>query len=276
MPAKHNGMIKIDKSPEESEPTVKRVTHLLRSLAGSLGGRGGRVATYVDMEQWTGVPQGTLTDWFGNRGRPTADFLLQLLERLAEPARHGTIDLACKTFPKLEGKRLVCDATTISQLKTIACQMNGLTFITGTEATDEARTYLLTALGNTFLDHTERPRRISGIDAHKPDWFVPLPGVNYLQNRMNPAHLREAVQELWPDICAGKNHLVVLNRIWSAAPNFQRDIKALANDNNVVVADANVPDLLQLRRSKLWRAHLISVTEDPKSKQNILVTIQAA
>ena len=87
--------------PHESIPQLTRTTLLLRRLRAALQGRAGLTPSYLDMEEWTGVAEGTLKDWFNNKGRPTAEFLLQLLDRTPEEIRHQILATTCKPWPTL-------------------------------------------------------------------------------------------------------------------------------------------------------------------------------
>ena len=237
-------------------------------MQGSLG----RAPAYGDMEEWTGVAEGTLKDWFGNKGRPTAEFLLHMFERLPEKPRHEILDGACRVWPTLDHSRLKCDQTIISRLKTVVTQNSGLTFIQG--GNDENRTFLLTAMGHSFLGLTERPHRVGGIDVHDPDWFVPVTGVHYLGNVFQIAQVQEAARGLWSEIRAGKTRLVLLNLIWSTVPELQYQIRALARQCPVIVADAVPMKPAQLRHL-VTSANLITVSPSPENKKGILVELQA-
>ena len=81
-----------------SQPSLSRVTLLLRRLQGSLHGRLGKSPTYSDMEEWTGAAEATVKDWFNNRGRPSAEFLLDLLDRVSQQSRH-------EAFPEIPRRR---------------------------------------------------------------------------------------------------------------------------------------------------------------------------
>jgi len=71
------------------DPQLKRVTRLLRRAQDSLHTARGKTPSYLELEDWTGVADGTVKDWFANNGRPTAEFLLQLLERISVDKQSG-------------------------------------------------------------------------------------------------------------------------------------------------------------------------------------------
>jgi len=262
VPCRTNFM-KENARPIDPGQTLNRLTLLLRRLHGSMQERSGRTPTYRDIEEWTGVAEGTLKGWFGNAGQPKAEFLLQLLERVPQDARHRLLNAACRLWPTLEHPRFDLDQTTLSRLKTIVRQTRGLVLIDG--GADESRTLLAAALANTFLVETERPRRVRGVDLHEPDWFVPVAGVAYLHNQFHADALGEAVTRLWSSIAVGRS-LVLLNGVWSLLPAFRSRIVHLAQEHLVIVADTNAAKPAKLVKKIKGQSHFITVVEDPKAK----------
>ena len=99
----------------DSNPQLNRITFMLGRAQGSLrDGRGG-VPTYSELEEMTGVANGTVKGWFANNGRPTAEFLIQLLERLPERTTQEILVQACRLCPMLDHLRLECGRTVINQ-----------------------------------------------------------------------------------------------------------------------------------------------------------------
>jgi len=259
--------------PSDLTPRLTRTTLLLRRLRAALQGRAGLAPSYMEMEEWTGVAEGTLKDWFNNKGRPTAEFLLQLLDRTPDEVRHHTLAATYQAWPTRANPRLKCDQTVLSQLKTILCQSNGLSFIQGGSA--EARTFLLTALAHSFLAMTERPRRVAGFDVHEADWFVLVPGLTYLHNVFHPALLRQALRQGWKQVGSNKVQLICLNGIWTVLPEMQKEILAMAARFPVVVADAATIDPYRLEKELKAPANLVTVSQDPNTGSGILIAIQA-
>lgn len=246
------------------QTNTTRVTRLLRRLLSALRDRDGRTPTYRDLEEWTGVPDATLKDWFTNKGRPTAEFLLQMMERVAGSLRQQLTNDACRIWPILDHPRLKCDLTIISQLKTCVCMRNALIVIQG--ATDESRTFLISALANTFLAVTERPRRVKGIDIHDPDWFVPVPGVTYLHNLIQPASMQEAVRRLWPSFCTGRTNFVLLNGVLSRLPEFAKKICMLLAHQTVVVADTGPVKISRRGKKAKAPVYVVMLHEEPENR----------
>jgi hypothetical protein len=255
-------------------PQLKRVTRLLRRAQDSLHTARGKAPSYAELEDWTGVAEGTVKDWFANNGRPTAEFLLQLLERIPERMRLEILTQACRLCPTLDHPRMKCDQTIISQLKSISGQSHGFTLIVG--GNGESRTFLQTAMANAFLGMTTRPHKIAGIDVHEPDWFVPVPGVRYLHNLFHPVGLRERVQFDWPQIRTGGAQLIVLNGLWSAFPNIQNDLWALADSTAIIVADSAIFKPSPPKRTKTKPIHVITISTHLENSKEILVRIEAA
>lgn len=248
------------------------MTLLLRKLQVAVQWRAGKPPTYAEMEEWTGTPEGTLKDWFRGRGRPTAEFVVSLLERVEMQSRSGIFEAVCRTDPQFSHPMLQCDKTTISALKSLITRPNGLIFIEG--ESDEAKTLLFTALGHAFLFLTERPRRVCGIDRHDSDWFVPVPGLFYCRNEHDQKQLREAVNRVWPEMEKGRHRLVMLNGVWEVIPDLHPAILDIAVRNPVVVTLAS-GTRLRRRKHPNVPVHLITITEDRQRGQGARIGITA-
>lgn len=273
--AKHEGMNETSIPQSRTlgaRSAVKRVTRLLQQAQDSLHSTLGTSPTNAEWAEWTGVSERTVQDWYNDKGRPTAEFVLQLLERINEKHRHDIVDSVCRVYPTLEHPRLKCDRTIISRLKTIACQPRGLVFIQG--GNDESRTFLLSAIGYTFLSLTARPHRLVGLDAHEPDWFVPLPGVHYLGNLFHPAKLLQAARDNWPKLQVPETHLVVLNATGVLMADFQRQIRALTARCSVVVAEAAPVKPSLVKKVSHGPVHIVSVSMYPDNGKGIGIGIE--
>ena len=254
-------------------PQLTRVTRLLRRAQDCLHSADGATPTYAELEEWTGVAERTIKDWCSNRGRPTAEFVLQLLERVPEKQREQVLASAYRVFPTLEHSRLKCDQTIISRLKTMICQRSGLVFIQG--GNDESRTFLLTAMGHTFLGLTARPHELVGLDAHEPDWFVPLPGMRYLHNLFQPVELLRVAKESWPKVPVGGSQLVLLNAMSILMGDFQEQIKILSARCPVIIADAAQVKSSVLKHASRGPVDIVTVSQHPENGKGIALALKA-
>jgi hypothetical protein len=275
--AKHKGMNEHASSKDvmpNGGSQLTRVTRLLRRAQDSLHSELGPSPTYANLEEFTGVPAQTIKDWLNNKGRPTAEFLLQLLEGIPDRQRHELLDSACRTHATLEHPRLKCDQTIISRLKSMVCLPRGLVYVQN--GTDETRTFIVNAMANAFLGLKGRPRCVAGLDAHKPDWFVPLPGVKYFANLFQPGKQLEAARENWPKVQARGWNLVVLNGMGIVAmPDFQRRIKELTGSCPLMIAEAAHVKPSLLKRASQGPVYIVSVSRHPDNAKGIAVDIEA-
>lgn len=274
--AKHEGMNEkssLQSRQPDGQNQLTRVTRLLHRALDCLHNARGKSPTYRELEEWTQITHTTITDWFKNEGRPTAEFLLQILERVPEKARADMINSVCRLWPSLEHSRLKCDQTVISLLKTIICQPRGLVLVQG--GNDESRTFVVAALGNAFLDLTAKPRSLVGIDVHEPDWFVPLPGVHYLHNLFQPAKLLEAAREHWPMAQKSEAQLVVLNGLEAVLVHFRKHLKALSGRCPVIISEAGHIKPALLKRNSSGPIHIITVNKHPENSKGIAVVVEA-
>lgn len=118
----------------------------------------------------------------------------------------------------------------------------GLSLLTG--LTDEARTWLITALGNSVARGNRRAK-VSGLDLHDPVSFSPVPGVLYYRGKFDPRQVASVVKQLWASIVECRAHLILLNRVWTTVPELQPEIQRLAAEKHVIVADEFDADSLQ-------------------------------
>jgi hypothetical protein len=255
----------------DSHTQQTRVTKLLRRAQGFLHNGDGKAPTHLEIAEWTGVARGTVNDWLNNKGFPTTEFALQLLERVPERIRCELLNSACRLMPSLEHPRIKCDQAILSRLKRIVREPRGLTVIQG--QSDESRTFLLTALGHAYLGLTDRPHQLLGIDAHEPDWFVPLPGVCYLHNTFHPVELLNAVKANWPATRVGGLRLVVFNGVWPALVSRQRQFRALTKQCSVILAveGSIMPSVLKGLSGGVLQ--LVTVSKHPENGKGIAVEI---
>jgi hypothetical protein len=182
------------------------------------------------------------------------------------------INSVCRVWPSLGHRRVKCDQTVLSLLKTIVCQPHGLILVQG--GNDESRTFLVAALGNAFLDLTARPHSLTGIDIHEPDWFAPLPGVCYLHNMFQPAKVLEAVREHWPSTQLHGAQLIVLNGLEVVLVDFCKQLKALTARCLVIVSETGSIKPALLKRCSAGPIHLVTVSAHPENSKGIAVVVE--
>lgn len=258
---------------DELIPQTDRVVRMLRCLQPWLQSQRARVATFAELEMWTGTPENTIRGWFASQGNPTAGFLLSLLERTPEKARLEIVHEFCRVFPALDHPRLAGDRTIVSRLVTLLGQPRGFTYIQG--GNEEARTFVITALAHSFWSLTKAPRRVMGLDAHSPDWFVPVPGVVYLNNLLRRDELVRAVEAAWPSLRDGEGPLLAFNELWSALPDLQGKISELAERCHVLVADGSSIDVRQPSRRLPARTNVITISAAVPQSGAIGIEIRA-
>ena len=268
-----NKKSRLSDNPAEVPTQLHRVTRLLHRAQSCLPSAQGKAPTYAELEVWTGVAERTIKDWFNNHGRPTAEFLLQLLERIPDPQRQALLASACRVSPALASPRLNCDQTLISRLKSTVLQSHGLVYLQGGD--DEDRTFVLTALGHAFLELTARPHTLTGLDAHEPDWFVPLPGVTYLGNLFPPRELLRAAREHWPKMAGSGAQMTVFNALGVMLGEFQRALQALTAQSLVIIADSARIKPAVLKRASRGPVQIITLSQHPDDNQRQILSLEA-
>ena len=212
-----------------------------------------------------GAPKSTINDWsHGKLAEPIKRFLCGL-ERLTEIERSRLVHRMCRPCPRFHDPQIAHDANAVGALTAILNQPSGVTFIVGPEA---ARTYLITAMGNSVAWRT----RACGLDVHRPDAFVPVPGVSYLAEPCSLPQLRALFRHLWPRLIDRKNTLMILNGIWGQLPEMRLRVAKSAARRHVLVADDPGLDLRRIR----WRTQLnvISIEISTGDAQRFHITVQ--
>jgi hypothetical protein len=116
---------------------------------------------------------------------------------------------------------------------------------------------------------------VAGVDIHRPDHFVPIAGLKYLENPVRTGDIAREFTRAWPAICATSAWLILLNGIWQHVPDLHGEILDTARKANVIIADA-----LSLKPGDLTSrvpapAHLVTVSPAREQPEWIRVEIRA-
>jgi hypothetical protein len=178
-----------------------------------------------------GMPASTINDWYNSRLVGQIKGFLCGLERLNEQERSNLLRQFCRDCFRLQDPRLGHDVKSLNTLTELVREPAGLTFITG--PSDTARTFLITAMGNSAGAEI----RACGLDAHRPDKFVPVSGVLYFRRSCSPVELQAIVRGVWPLVANSDAQLLILNGIWNHVPEIRTKIAELAKSQNILIAD---------------------------------------
>lgn len=214
----------------------ERLKKLLLNLKAELARDTGQPLSFDDWGRLTGRPGNTLASWCDDGSAHQLQALMVSLERLPESQRHQLIDDACREHPTLRHPKLSHDFVIVSFLAKLLRLPSGFTAIQGSPA--HMRTFLLTALGNSFEQSEHAGYGTAGIDIHRPDDFTPIVGVAYLDNPIRGTEAAQQIQQAWLEVSKVKARLFLFNDVWSKAPALQPEIMALVRHAHVVVADS--------------------------------------
>ena len=255
------------KVPEAPKLQLNRIAQMLRRIQPWLQSQRSRVATLAEMEGWARIPERTIRDWFAGGGNPTAEFLLMLLERMPNQARNELLDEFCRVYPNLDHPWLSWDRAIVSRLNTLLVQPRGFSYLQG--GSEELRIFVSSALGHSFWRLVGAPRRVVGVDVHASDWFVPVPGMVYLDNILQREDLRDAVKSAWPHLRNGESPLAIFNGLWSTLPDFHAKIRGMAERCHVLVADASPTEVEHTARRLPIRHNVISILPSDSQTKRI-------
>jgi hypothetical protein len=116
---------------------------------------------------------------------------------------------------------------------------------------------------------------VAGVDTHRPDQFVPVLGLIYLDNLLRGSEIERQFNRLWPTLRSKRAPLILLNDIWRRVPALQQEIMDLAHTSHVVVANALVLKPGDLKSRVPTPAHLVTVSPAREQPEWIRIEIQA-
>lgn len=235
-------------------PTRKntRAQTLIRRLWTALETHEGRRITNQELSAYLNLPDSALSDWVvGKTELYQIEALLKFCERLEHSSCVELFRQHLRVYPTLRSPELAHDPAIAGRLRALLSQSAGFCLITG--GTSSQRTFLLTALGHSYLEEGLESRSLVGWDIHEPSWFVPLPGVLYLPDeRCEPLKFRvESIQRA----------LILSNGLWECFGHHRAHLMRCASTHHVIVAAAVGADhFLQEMRNAKVPLHAIHIT----------------
>lgn len=181
-----------------------------------------------------GAPKSTIHDWYhGNLASPIEHFLCAM-ERLSEAQRMELLRNLCRDCPRLAHPRLAHDPQVMNSLRGLLMQPLGLFVVTG--PTDTLRLFVITAIGNS-APLVVPCKTIGGLDVHRPDSFVPVPGVLYFRNPNDSPQIKQLILAQWKDMENSSADIFLFNGVWALVPELRGRIVELAKRRSVFLAD---------------------------------------
>jgi hypothetical protein len=251
--------------------TLHRVTRLFRHLRSALEAEFGFSLTFDDLAELLDERRSTLGNWSNGDGFPSAETLLRMLELVPVRSRQTIFEAGpcCRPCPTLDDARLSHDPIAVSQLRRLLLG-RGTVLVEGDQ--DHVVTYTVTALGHSYLRLHQAIQRVRGVDSHVPDWFVPVPGVVYLQHDVAPAEVRDTAKKTIADIHPGRTALVIFNRIGDV-PEIWDFISTAAKNVLVILGEVSRPEALRRTRAVPPPIHVVRVRLEPGKSERIHVQL---
>jgi hypothetical protein len=250
----------------------KRTTIFIRALKAAVEQQVARQMSYDEWSALTGEPKSTLSNWFGGDGNPSVECVLRMFELIPTSQRNHVLTMApiVRCFPVLAHPKLAHDPAAISRLTTILKQPRGTTLVHGIR--EDLVTFVVTALGHTYFQQVGSTVR--GFDVHTPDWFVPLPAVQHLNNVQKAENIRQACLSGLNSLRTEPSGLVLLNGIWPQVPSFYEPICELASKTAVIIGTSTALTQTGNSIKVPGPAHIITVSPDRTNSDRISMEIQ--
>lgn len=242
---------------------------LFRDLRARLSEPGQRLVSFRRLAQLIGHPRSTTHHWFEVFDHPQLAAFMCLLERLPIHHRHAFIEAHCRVLPTLEHSWLSHDPAGVSKLQAVLRNKTGLTVVTGAE--DQARTFVVTALGYSYS--AGRQNQAAGVDLSRPNDFVPLESLIYIDPAIGSPKVREVARKLWPRVATSASRLIILNKVWSAVPELHCAVLRLTDFKHVVVGENQLPDMNTFRSRLPTRVHEVTTSKVARCRGCIQIAV---
>ena len=265
-------------APQTTTPTpafLHRVTLLLRRLRAGLEKDLGHPLTYDDLSELVGEPRSTLGNWFNGDGLPSTETILRVLELLPTSEKHQILESLpfCRAFPTLDHPHLAHDPAAVSHLQTLLARSNCTTLVHGTQ--DQAVTFVIAALGHSFRNLRQGRSFLRGLDRHRPDWFVPVSGVTYLDNLPRKEQLAAEAEKLLRKTAPTSGSLILVNGVWSQLPAMHEAFATLSRTNHVVLGELTRSATSTSPAMVPSPAYVVTVRQNGTNGQRIYLEVQA-
>jgi hypothetical protein len=229
----------------------------------------GQSMSYGELGEIIGQPRSTTHFWCNAYRHPQIVALFLTLERLLPPLREAFIHAYCRHFPSLEETSF---ASVRSELQQILSAKAGLTIILG--GSEKARTFVVTALGQSWCWLQTKHRRPAGVDLHRPVDFVPILGVRYIDGSLPKRRLQEAVNSVWPKVLTAQSPLLVCNGLWDSLPDTREDLLRVAVRKHVVLTMAAVPAGTSWMRGLTGQLCVIEISQGRKPLERFRLKVR--
>jgi hypothetical protein len=264
LPAKKNGLIILPAYPFSGRELFKELRRLLgEELHVKL--------TVRRLSKMLGAPPSTIQYWLEACSHPHLNAFMSLLERLSPGERHAFVEQHIRILPTFTHPRLADNPASRTYVFELLRKQAGLTLIS--RGNEFSRRYILSAFGHSYLAINGSEREVIGIDLHRPNDFVPIESVYYIDGTLGLDQVRSSANKIWPKLLTSKGPLVIFNRLWSALPELRADIIGLTRNRHVVLADEEFPGTADLRGIG-GEVHQLTISQKFNGSQQIRVTFR--
>lgn len=238
---------------------------LFQQLRSALGETVGFQPTFPYLAGVIGENANVTFYWFNVMPQAQLIAFLSVLERLPENKRQAIINHFCRELPVFDNQRLAHDPIGVSNLERLLSVSNGMSWILG--GTEFQQTFLIAAFGHSFSRATGGRQTIAGVDIHEPRRWVPLENVIYIREPLSPARVKKAVLDAWPVARSAQARVLLLNGIWSVAPDLHGEILEEAKNRHVIVTAPKIPEPDELKGVVKGPIHVLTISQPRENEK---------
>lgn len=259
-------------SPRNKPVVASRASRLFHRLKSSLETEFERDLTQEELAEWIGEARSTVANWLSGGADPAPEAILRLIELLPAEERSRTLNQFpyVREFPTLKHPRLSHDPVAISRISTLLSQPRGTTVVLGED--DHLVTFVVTAMANFYRTRASG-NKVMGLDAHLPEWFVPVSGITYAGNLVPKTLLTETANAVFRAIASSRPGMLLFNDILGKVPDVEGKVVTLSRETHVIIGVTNTAGG-QTGNPAGLAAHVVTVRPRQGSGDKIYLAVE--
>jgi hypothetical protein len=115
---------------------------------------------------------------------------------------------------------------------------------------------------------------LAGFDLNRTDNFVPVSDIAYIDAALGPKRAGQIAVALMPKILASSAAVLLFHCAWSLLPGWRREILRSANHKLVIIAEAGIPNLTEVKKDVRTPISILTVSANKRVAGGIRVNFR--